>query len=168
MCSERGSHWITVRGSPIRTSTDHGMCAPPRRLSQLTTSFIAYTRLGIHRVPLVACQTISPLQQTSRSLLFSRPALKKRAGQCLDRSFFYSTVKEPRVRKALKSKTSILVSPRRAPKYLLRPGARQASEAGKRASPMKDQTIDVSKLDRRVCESWEQEDRVEGVGPSEV
>ena len=154
MCSERRSRRISARGSPIRTSTDHGMCAPPRRLSQLTTSFIAYTRLGIHRVPLVACQTISPLQQTSRSFYFSRPALKKRTGQCLDRTFFYSTVKEPRVRKALKSKTSTPVIPRRAPKYLLRPGAPR-SGAGKRASPVKDQSIDVSKLDRRVSESFE-------------
>ena len=150
MCSERRSRRISARGSPIRTSTDHGMCAPPRRLSQLTTSFIAYTRLGIHLVPLVACQTISPLQQTSRSFHFSRLTRKKRARQCLDRTFFYSTVKEPRVRKALKSKTSTPVIPRRAPKYLLRPGARQASGAGERAPPVKDQSIDVSKLDRRV------------------
>ena len=56
MCSEKASHRISVRGSPIRKSTDHGMCAPPRRLSQLTTSFFAYTRLGIHHVPFVACQ----------------------------------------------------------------------------------------------------------------
>src|ERR1700754_3969844 len=60
MCSSRGSHRITVRGSPIRTSTDHGMCAPPRRLSQLTTSFLASARLGIHRMPLVACQPFGP------------------------------------------------------------------------------------------------------------
>ena len=60
MCSSQESHRITVRGSPIRTSTDHGMCAPPRRLSQLTTSFLASARLGIHRVPLVACQPFGP------------------------------------------------------------------------------------------------------------
>ena len=129
MCSVRRSRRISARGSPIRTSTDHGMCAPPRRLSQLTTSFIAYTRLGIHRVPLVACQTISPLQQTSRSFHFFRPTLKKRAGQCLDRSFFYSTVKEPRVRKALKSKTSTARDPRRTPRRHLRPGAPKGREA---------------------------------------
>jgi hypothetical protein len=54
--SPRGSHRFTVRGSPIRTSADHWVCAPPRGFSQLTTSFLAFTRLGIHRVPLVACQ----------------------------------------------------------------------------------------------------------------
>jgi hypothetical protein len=64
MCSSRGSHRFTVRGSPIRTSTDRGMCAPPRRLSQLTTSFLASARLGIHRVPLVACQPNSAHLQT--------------------------------------------------------------------------------------------------------
>ena len=53
----RTSHPFRVRGSPIRKSTDHGMCAPPRRLSQLTTSFIAFTRLGIHRVPFLACHS---------------------------------------------------------------------------------------------------------------
>src|SRR5262245_46062024 len=64
MCSSPGSHGFSVRGSPIRTSTDHGMCAPPRRLSQLTTSFLASARLGIHRVPLVACQPNSAHLQT--------------------------------------------------------------------------------------------------------
>ena len=53
----RTSHPFRVRGSPIRKSTDHGMCAPPRRLSQLTTSFFAFTRLGIHRVPFLACHS---------------------------------------------------------------------------------------------------------------
>ena len=41
-------------GSPIRKSRGHGLFAPRPSLSQLTTSFIAFTRLGIHRVPLVA------------------------------------------------------------------------------------------------------------------
>ena len=38
-------------GYPIRLSTDHGMCAPPRRLSQLATAFFASIRQGIHRKP---------------------------------------------------------------------------------------------------------------------
>ena len=41
-------------GSPIRKSTGLWLLAPYRRLSQLATSFFAFTRLGIHRVPLVA------------------------------------------------------------------------------------------------------------------
>src|SRR5215472_18889492 len=35
-------------GFPIRTSPDHSLLAAPRSLSQLTTSFIAYLRQGIH------------------------------------------------------------------------------------------------------------------------
>ena len=35
-------------GSPIRKSPDHRLLASPRGLSQLTTSFIAYLRQGIH------------------------------------------------------------------------------------------------------------------------
>ena len=38
-------------GYPIRLSTDHRMCAPPRRFSQLTTAFFASIRQGIHRKP---------------------------------------------------------------------------------------------------------------------
>src|ERR1041384_504452 len=41
-------------GSPIRKSLGHGLFAPRQSLSQLTTSFVAFTRLGIHHVPLVA------------------------------------------------------------------------------------------------------------------
>jgi hypothetical protein len=35
-------------GSPIRTSPDHSLLATPRGLSQLTASFLACWRLGIH------------------------------------------------------------------------------------------------------------------------
>ena len=35
-------------GSPIRKSPDHRLIAPSRGLSQLSTSFIAYLRQGIH------------------------------------------------------------------------------------------------------------------------
>src|SRR5258705_14015700 len=35
-------------GFPIRKSPDHRLLASPRGLSQLTTSFIAFLRLGIH------------------------------------------------------------------------------------------------------------------------
>ena len=39
-------------GCPIRKSTDQIVCADPRSLSQLITSFIASESLGIHRLPL--------------------------------------------------------------------------------------------------------------------
>ncbi len=43
---------ITLRlGCPIRTSTDQWMFAPPRRFSQLITSFFASERLGILHTP---------------------------------------------------------------------------------------------------------------------
>ena len=41
-------------GYPIRRSPDLRLFAPPRGLSQLTTSFIAYSCQGIHHMPLVA------------------------------------------------------------------------------------------------------------------
>ena len=45
---------LPVSGFPIRKSPDQSLFAAPRGLSQLTTSFIAVLRQGIHRVPLVA------------------------------------------------------------------------------------------------------------------
>jgi hypothetical protein len=41
-------------GFPIRKSPDQRLCAAPRSLSQLATSFIACLCQGIHRAPLVA------------------------------------------------------------------------------------------------------------------
>ena len=94
MCSPQGSHGITVRGSPIRTSTDRGMCAPPRRLSQITTSFLASARLGIHRVPLVACQPIRPICKLSQELECTHHCAHPISPSLGITS--YSTVKEPR------------------------------------------------------------------------
>ena len=51
--SRRYIEFINV-GFPIRTSPDQSLFAAPRSLSQLTTSFIACWRQGIHRTPLVA------------------------------------------------------------------------------------------------------------------
>ena len=43
------SKWCSHHlGFPIRKSPDHRLLASPRGLSQLTTSFIAYLRQGIH------------------------------------------------------------------------------------------------------------------------
>ena len=46
---------FTHVGFPIRKSPDQRLCAAPRSLSQLATSFIACFCQGIHRAPLVAC-----------------------------------------------------------------------------------------------------------------
>ena len=45
---------VRAVGCPIRRSPDQCVFAAPRGLSQLTTSFIAARRQGIHQVPLVA------------------------------------------------------------------------------------------------------------------
>ena len=48
-----GWYRFTVSGYPIRIPTDHRLFAPPRRFSQLITSFIASESQGIHRMPLL-------------------------------------------------------------------------------------------------------------------
>ena len=55
------SYWFTVRqlsfsqlGFPIRKSPDRWLCAPPRSLSQLFTSFIGSWCQGIHLMLLLA------------------------------------------------------------------------------------------------------------------
>ena len=54
MDSFRSSKVQTLEGFPIRTSTDQGILAPPRGLSQLYTSFIGCQYQGIHRKLFVA------------------------------------------------------------------------------------------------------------------
>ncbi len=46
-------HGFTMQGFPIRKSPGQSLFAAHRGLSQLTTSFIAIFRQGIHRAPLV-------------------------------------------------------------------------------------------------------------------
>ena len=48
-----GYHVFNVVGCPIRKSADHIVCANPRSLSQLVTSFIASESLGIPHTLLV-------------------------------------------------------------------------------------------------------------------
>ena len=50
----RTYHGFAMVGFPIRKSPDQRLCAAPRSLSQLATSFIACFCQGIHRAPLVA------------------------------------------------------------------------------------------------------------------
>ena len=45
-------------GCPIRKSADQNVCAIPRSLSQLITSFLASESLGIPHTPLVAYNTL--------------------------------------------------------------------------------------------------------------
>ena len=53
-------------GFPIRKSPDHSLLAASRGLSQLTTSFFAFLRLGIHT------HALSSLTITSTSYTFER------------------------------------------------------------------------------------------------
>ena len=48
MNSDPGNGCSHPLGFPIRKSPDHSLLAAPRSLSQLTTSFFAFLRLGIH------------------------------------------------------------------------------------------------------------------------
>ena len=52
-------------GFPIRTSADQGSFAPPRRFSQLTTSFVASGSQGIPHAPLFRFH-LSPLKPKSQ------------------------------------------------------------------------------------------------------
>ena len=45
--SPYGTYTLLYVGSPIRTSADHGLFAPPRSLSQLVTSFVGSQCQGI-------------------------------------------------------------------------------------------------------------------------
>ena len=54
LCIHRMLVGIPYAGCPIRRSPDHNLLAVPRSFSQLSTSFIASDRLGIHRAPFVA------------------------------------------------------------------------------------------------------------------
>jgi hypothetical protein len=48
MYSDKRNIGLPILGFPIRKSPDHRLLASSRSLSQLTTSFIAYFRQGIH------------------------------------------------------------------------------------------------------------------------
>jgi hypothetical protein len=54
LCIQLGLVGIPYAGFPIRKSSDQSSFAAPRGLSQLSASFIASHRLGIHRAPCLA------------------------------------------------------------------------------------------------------------------
>ena len=64
-------------GCPIRKSGDPGIFAPPPRLSQLITSFLASESQGIHRLPL---------------LTFARRAIKARVDIPLSSLFSFQSI----------------------------------------------------------------------------
>ena len=54
LCIQLEADRSSLPGFPIRRSSDLCLLAAPRGFSQLSTSFIASRRLGIHHAPLVA------------------------------------------------------------------------------------------------------------------
>ena len=54
LCIHRWLAGSPCAGFPIRRSPDHSLLAASRSFSQLSTSFFASDRLGIHRAPFVA------------------------------------------------------------------------------------------------------------------
>ena len=68
MYSEDGNRCSHRLGFPIRTSPDHSLLASPRSFSQLTTSFFACLRQGIHTHALSSL-TIKSILNTEYFLL---------------------------------------------------------------------------------------------------
>ena len=54
LCIHHGLAGSPCAGFPIRRFPDQSLLAAPRNFSQLSTSFFASDRLGIHRAPFVA------------------------------------------------------------------------------------------------------------------
>jgi hypothetical protein len=54
-------------GCPIRRSTDQRVLSPPRSFSQSATSFIAFTRQGIHQMPLPHLRENHPCARTQNA-----------------------------------------------------------------------------------------------------
>ena len=71
MNSDRRNWCSHQLGFPIRTSPDRSLLAASRSLSQLTTSFIAYLRQGIHTHALSSL-TIKSTSHTTRPYLPAR------------------------------------------------------------------------------------------------
>ena len=72
MDSDRRNWCSHQLGFPIRTSPDRSLLAASRSLSQLTTSFIAYLRQGIHTHALSSL-TIKSTSHTTRPYLPAKP-----------------------------------------------------------------------------------------------
>ena len=86
MYSDDGCQCSHRQGFPIRTSPDHSLLATPRSLSQLTTSFIAYLRQGIHTHALSSL-TIKSTSHTTRPYL---PAKTAPAFRACERYFLHA------------------------------------------------------------------------------
>ena len=94
MYSDGGNRCSHRLGFPIRKSPDHSLLAASRSLSQLTTSFFAYLRQGIHTHALSSLTIKStshtiPAIHPPHSLSGTAPA----SGCTVDATFFALTFK---------------------------------------------------------------------------
>ena len=80
---------------------DQRFCAAPHGFSQLDTSFFAFPCLGIHRVPLLSCPSIS-----------GQPAKDQRSSSLV--LFFFLTHYVKELRGANRSRTDDLLLARQA------------------------------------------------------
>ncbi len=81
-----GCRVFDAAGFPIRTPADHGPCATPRSLSQLSASFLAAGSQGIPHAPLFGFAEREPCGSP-------RPPCGGRPSRCL--FFLFPSVKEP-------------------------------------------------------------------------
>jgi hypothetical protein len=81
MNSVLGYCTFSAVGSPIRRSPDQRLFAASRSFSQLTTSFIAFRRQGIHRVPFGARSIFSVSGPPSGSLRYTAYAASFTTGR---------------------------------------------------------------------------------------
>ncbi len=88
MNSDAGNGCSHPLGFPIRKSPDHSLLAASRSLSQLTTSFIAYLRQGIHTHALSSLTIKSTSHTTERYFPFALTYL------CFVNARQYSIVKD--------------------------------------------------------------------------
>jgi hypothetical protein len=91
MDSDAGNACSHALGFPIRKSPDHSLLAASRSLSQLTTSFFAFLRLGIHTHALSSLTIKSTLRTPLYDTLLSTLCF---TNLCISNARQYSVVKD--------------------------------------------------------------------------
>ena len=68
---------FSVPGFPIRKSSDQGLCASPRSLSQLITSFIASESQGIRRLLLLTFLVVTLIVVVRNNFVILLPVFQR-------------------------------------------------------------------------------------------
>ena len=76
-----------VLGCPIRKSADQFICADPRSLSQLITSFVASESLGILHAPFIRLRNLTILSSSLLLLNMSMNSLPDYSGNVENNGF---------------------------------------------------------------------------------